>query len=78
MTPASTDRATVVATTDPVSTNIDGEIWGRIEEPTTVTALVEPIAEEHDVARAPVRSDGESSLQDLHTAELIRVDGQPA
>lgn len=98
MTPTFTDHTTVVATTDPISTTLDGEevilnpetgtyhglngigtkIWGRIQEPTAMMALVASIAEEHDVARDRVRSDVESFLKDLHAAELISLDEQPA
>ena len=89
---------TVVAASEPVSTDVDGEevilhpetgqyhglngvgtaIWGRIDDPITVTDLVSEIASAYDAPTERVRSDVEAFLRELHSQELIRVDAAPA
>lgn len=52
---------------------VGARIWGLIEEPQTVDAVIEALLEEYDVSRERCREDVFKLLHDLDEQDLIEV-----
>ncbi len=55
--------------------DVGARIWSLVQEPVRVSAIVDTIAKEYDVAPAQCEADVLKFLQDLETNGLIEVDG---
>lgn len=58
--------------------DVGARVWEIVQDGATVIDVVETIVGEYDVERAECRRDVESILHEMETAELVRIDREPA